>query len=264
MIAARMGRSRSRPGRDQRIPEPGQACLKLFAGALDHAAANRKALFPHFQVLHAAVVVLKVTGFASQMVCAVRKFLSECAEVVSQPFSMPLEQRCFMLTQPAMGRRRTCPMQDIRRLSEVEFGMIPIHDLTTGEELVGGQIPDPSGPITQHHGFRRVPPVASARFGPQRLTKDRGGHPSARQMYCRPRAPAARVAPCAIPAWTTPRSQRHCRLSVLSSLPHADAPSRHPSLRPNRGRAGPNWRRGALPRPLGSAGPRPPPAATHC
>ena len=50
--------------------------------------------------------------------------------------------------------------------------MIPIHDLATGEELVGGQIPNPRGTIAQDHRLGGVHPVPLTRFSPHHLAKD--------------------------------------------------------------------------------------------
>ncbi len=65
MTAARTGSKRSVPGRLQRMPGPSRRA-ELFAAALDRAAANGKAVFAEFQLLHPALVLCEIVGFAAQ------------------------------------------------------------------------------------------------------------------------------------------------------------------------------------------------------
>ena len=72
-------------------------------------------------------------------------------------------------------------MQDIRGLSEMEFGMIPIDDLATGEEFVGSQIPNPSRAVAQHDRLAGVHPLTLPCFGPECLAKE-GRPPQVRDI----------------------------------------------------------------------------------
>jgi hypothetical protein len=88
-----------------------EARAETLAPALDHAAANREAIFPQFLVLHATKVVLQVTGFATQVIREWGMRLSRLKQSSGDLIGVSFKQRLFLRLAPLVGRWRALALQ---------------------------------------------------------------------------------------------------------------------------------------------------------
>ncbi len=79
---------------------------ELFAAAFDHSAANGKAVFAQFQVLHSALVLIEIVGFAAQGFRDQWVAASQVADQPREAVRMAFKQQSFLVFEPMLSRQR--------------------------------------------------------------------------------------------------------------------------------------------------------------
>jgi hypothetical protein len=121
----------------------GEPFAEAFAAALDHPAADGKAILAEFLILHTMRVVLKVARFTAETVRHGGMFLSRLEQLSRNLIRVTFEQGCFLSLEPLVGCRRAFALEQAADVSQVLSGMIPVHPLPTIKKVIAGQIPNP-------------------------------------------------------------------------------------------------------------------------